>query len=207
MKLFPNWERSFLEWLQGISVQTEGRWKKIAIFHWVELPCSSGLHLKYTWSRRLSGRVGSTYLGLAQRQHLPSQCFMVQIPTHLAMAGRALEGTCRPWGLNSVVQEGCRPCLQPRHGTSIFPCTPSRGHPPLPSFARQLICTWSWCPRSACFGLFIYSNRLCCLLPPQANRFAKLPRYTNFVWQLTSLADEFCHHPSPELISLPLLQS
>lgn len=50
-------------------------------------------------------------------------------------------------------------------------------------------------------------QRLRCLLPPRANHFAKLPRYANSVWQLTSLAEEFCHHPSPELISLPLLQS
>lgn len=46
-------------------MQTEWRWKKINTFHWIELPYS-GLHLKYTWSRGLSGRVCSTYLRLAQ---------------------------------------------------------------------------------------------------------------------------------------------
>lgn len=105
------------------------------------------------------------------------------------------------WG---TALAGCRhaePC-----NWGLFPHTPAEADPTASS-ARQPICMWSSCPRSDCFGLFISCSRLCCLLPPQANCFAKLPRYTNFLWQLTSLADEFCHHPSPELISLPVLQS
>lgn len=141
---------------------------------------------------------------------------------HSAVAGRDFGETCRPRGLNCIVQGGCRPWLRPRHrfgscrravpwNGCLFPHTPAEAGPTASSARqpgpRQPICTWSSCPRSDCFGLFISCSRLCCLLPPRANHFAKLPRYTNFVWQLTSLADEFCHHPSPELISLPVLQS
>lgn len=127
------------------------------------------------------------------------QGFWRDLPT-MGLCKEAADLGC-DWG---TALAGCRH-PEPWNG-GLFPHTPAEADPTASS-ARQPICMWSSCPRSDCFGLFISCSRLCFLLPPQANCFAKLPRYTNFLWQLTSLADEFCHHPSPELISLPVLQS
>lgn len=147
----------------------------------------------------------SSWAGLAQGQHPPASLpWRGPERTQPRQAG-ILEGLTNQWGLNCTAQGGCSPGAVPCHGC-LFPPAQQR-QIPLAALPGSLSCVHSSCPRSHCFGLFISCSRLCCLLPPQANRFAKLPRYTNFVWQLTSLADEFCHHPSPELISLPVLQS
>lgn len=157
-------------------------------------------------------RVDGTCPGLARGQHPPrgpswcgSQC------------QQGFTGTCRPCGLNPAVQEGCGPrcnrgsglagCRQAvTHNGPIFPHTPGeRGRPRRPE--PLMLAAHRACAHTDCFGLFSRRSRPCRLLPPQANHFAKLPRYTNFVWRLTSLADGFCRHPSPELISLPVLQS
>lgn len=167
-------------------------------------------YLKQTWSRGVLGQVEDIQLGWAGTRAASTASLPWWGPER-TQPGRqgfwrdfsVFAGRLQSLAVSRALLWQAAGRLCPAMG-NVFSPQPSTADP---SSARQPICVWSWCPRSDCFGLFISCSRLCCLLPPRANRFAKLPRYTNFVWQLTSLADEFCHHPSPELISLPVLQS